>query len=313
MGIVQLLNMRNLDLNLLVVFETIYSTGNISHAAKQLDMSQPAMSNALARLRKQLDDQLFIRAGNGVSPTPKADAIAGPIREAIQSIQRTLGAQSVFDPATSERSFRLICADPMEPLVMPHLARAIQDAGSVSVTLLPPQTVQIEEAIYKGDIDAAVFIRPAHERDIVCDRLLAFSNVFLVREGHPALADGPDIAALKQCGQVVLNLRAGALANSEKVKLGERINARHVCLVNRIGSIPPIVAGSDLIGIVPDFYGRMVAKQYGLRLIQPGRQAEGQQMFLIWHQRFKDDPAHIWLRETIEGAVRQSVMDLPDL
>jgi LysR family transcriptional regulator, transcriptional activator for leuABCD operon len=302
-----LLNMRSLDLNLLVVFESIYSAGNISHAARQLDMSQPAMSNALARLRKQLDDQLFVRAGNGVVPTPKADAIAGPIRDAIQSIQRTLGAPLAFDPATSEHNFRLICADPMEPLVMPQLARAIQGEGSVSITLLPPQTVQIEEALYKGDIDAAIFIRPAHERDIVCDRLFGFSQVFLVREGHPALAGGPDIAALKACGQVILNLRAGALANSEKVKLGERVNARHVCLVNRIGSIPPIVAGSDLVGIVPDFYARMIAKQYGLRIVQPKRPLEGQQMFLIWHQKFVDDPAHIWLREVIQASVQTAI------
>jgi LysR family transcriptional regulator, transcriptional activator for leuABCD operon len=147
MGVIRLLNMRSLDLNLLVVFAGIYSAGNISHAARQLDMSQPAMSNALARLRKQLDDQLFVRAGNGVVPTPKADAIAGPIRDAIQSIQRTLGAPMAFDPATSERNFRIICADPMEPLVMPQLARAIQGEGSVSITLLPPQTVQIEDAI----------------------------------------------------------------------------------------------------------------------------------------------------------------------
>ena len=81
-------------------------------------------------------------------------------------------------------------------------------------------------------------------------------------------------------------------------------------LVNRIGSIPPIVAGSDLVGIVPDFYARMIAKQYGLRIIQPRRPLEGQRMFLIWHQKFEDDPAHIWLRETIQAGVGTAIADI---
>ena len=193
---------------------------------------------------------------------------------------------------------------------MPHLARSIQSEGAVSITLLPPQTIQIEEALYKGDIDAAIFIRPALERDIVCDRLFGFSQVMLAREGHPALAGGVDIEALRKCSQVMLNLRAGALANSEKVKLGERVTARSACLVNRIGSIPPIVAGSDLVGIVPDFYGQMVAKQYGLRLIKSERVNEGQPMFLIWHKKHEHDSAHILLRETIKAGVQANISDL---
>jgi DNA-binding transcriptional LysR family regulator len=81
-------------------------------------------------------------------------------------------------------------------------------------------------------------------------------------------------------------------------------------MVNRIGSIPPIVAGSDLVGIVPDFYSRMIAKQYGLRIVESRRSIQGQQMFLIWHQKFEDDPAHIWLRETIQAGVRTAVTDI---
>ena len=81
-------------------------------------------------------------------------------------------------------------------------------------------------------------------------------------------------------------------------------------MVNRIGSIPPIVAGSDLVGIVPDFYARMIANQYGLRIIQPRRPLEGQRMFLIWHQKFEDDPAHIWLRETIQAGVGTAIADI---
>src|SRR6195952_4618132 len=114
-------NLKNLDLNLLVVFEAIYSAGNISHAATQLAMSQPAVSNALARLRELLNDQLFVRATRGVEPTTKAKAMIGPVREALGLIGTQLGRSGEDDLASYRRTFRISPMDVLEPLIIPPL------------------------------------------------------------------------------------------------------------------------------------------------------------------------------------------------
>ena len=119
------MNIRDFDLNLLLVFEAKYSSGNISRAADNLDLSQPAVSNALSRLRKQLDDPLFVRSGNGVVPTIRADEIIDPVRNALSTLQQSIGTTAEFDPQTSKRHFRLLVADPLEQIVMSRLLQSI--------------------------------------------------------------------------------------------------------------------------------------------------------------------------------------------
>src|ERR1700722_13612139 len=117
-------NLKNVDLNLLVIFEAVYSTGNISRAADRLSMSQPAVSNALARLRELIDDPLFVRAARGVEPTSKTREMINPVRVALGLIGRNLDNKAIdISPSTDKRIFRVIIVDPLEPIIMPTLVR----------------------------------------------------------------------------------------------------------------------------------------------------------------------------------------------
>ena len=161
------MNIRDLDLNLLFVFEAVYTTGNISKAARQLGLSQPAVSNALTRLRKQLDDQLFVREGNGVVPTARAESIIEPVRTALGTIQTGLGPVESFDPLKSKKHFRLIVADPLEPIILPELLKITEQNDQLTYELLPPQSVNIEEALLQNRIDLAIFLMPERIGEIL--------------------------------------------------------------------------------------------------------------------------------------------------
>lgn len=300
------MNMRGIDLNLLVVFEAIYSAGNISHAADQLDLTQPALSNALARLRKQLDNKLFVRSGNGVVPTALADEIIGPIRDALFSIEQSIRPKEWFDPAVTKRHFRLIVADPLEQIVMGSLLRTIGSDSEISFELQPPQTNNLEQALLEGKADLALFLMPIRVAELNNTPLCAMDLVLIARRDHPRVsAQSPREEVMRE-GFVALALGPGKLENSEKVNILKRLRPRQVCQVSKVSSIAQLVSESDLVGLLPAIYARKVAAQFGLEIIAlPVPEIE--QIFqLIWHRRFDSDAGHTWLRDNIARAVSEA-------
>ncbi|MEO2038895.1 MAG: LysR family transcriptional regulator, partial [Martelella sp.] len=121
-------DLRKLDLNLLIIFETVYQTGSVSQAARVLGMSQPTVSNALSRLRAHFSDQLFVRVDRGMKPTPKAMSLLPPVTDALGALRRGLAYDSDFDVATANRQFRLLLHDFSVPSVLPPLVRALDEA-----------------------------------------------------------------------------------------------------------------------------------------------------------------------------------------
>jgi DNA-binding transcriptional LysR family regulator len=300
------MNMRKIDLNLLVVFEAIYSTGNISRAADKLSLTQPALSNALGRLRKQLNNPLFVRSGNGVAPTALAEEIIEPIREALFSIEQSLRPNEAFDPALTKRHFRLIVADPLEQIVVGSLLRTIGASSQISFELQPPQTTNIEQALLAGKADLAVFLMPIRVAELNHTPLCSVDPVAIARRGHPRVSAKSSRDAVMEEGFVVLALSPGKLENSEKVNILKRFHVRQVCQVSTVSSIAQLVSESDLVGLVPAIYARKLAAQYGLEIITLPVPEIEQKFQLIWHRRFDSDAGHTWLRDTIARAVRQA-------
>ena len=297
------MNIRELDLNLLFVFEAVYSNGNISQAAKQLDLSQPAVSNALTRLRKQLDDQLFVREGNGVVPTARAEAMIDPVRASLNAIQHSLSPPEKFDPQTSTRHFRLIVADPLEPLLMSELFADIKPDTKITYELLPPQRVNIEEALLQDKIDLAVFLMPDRIPEIISEPLLPVDTVLLVREGHPRIDGEIQPEQLMQENHVSLMLAPGKLENSSKLTVWHKLQQRVICHVNKVSSIAQTIATTDLIGFVPRIYAEHMANHYRLQIIELKTPFSNQNFHLSWHKRYDSDEAHRWLREKIKSVL----------
>lgn len=300
------MNMRDIDLNLLVVFEAIYSAGNISRAADQLDLSQPALSNALARLRKQLDNQLFVRSGNGVVPTALAEEIINPIRDALYAIDQTIRPKDLFDPAVTKRHFRLIVADPLEQIVVGSLLRTIGHRSEISFELQPPQTINLEEALLEGKVDLAVFLMPVRMAELNNTPLCPMDLVLIARQGHPRVsAQSPREEVMRE-GFVSMALSPGKLENSEKFNILKRLRVRQVCLASKVSSIAQLVSESDMVGIVPAIYANKIAERYRLQTIAFPMPEIEQNFQLIWHRRFDNDPGHMWLRDNITAAVSEA-------
>ena len=263
------MNMRDIDLNLLVIFEAVYSAGNISRAAVQLDMSQPAISNALRRLRTQIGDPLFVRKGNGVEPTARATELAGPIGETIQTLKQTFAPREIFDPQLSTRVFRVLMADPIEPILLPPIIRNIQGAGGISLELVPPQVGQVEDLLNEDAIDLVVFLPTPQSKSLMVEPLGLLDTVLIARKDHPKLGHVPFPDLVQSCGFAAINLSPARLKNSEKLTIHQRFKKRDVIIVPRISAIPQLVAETDLLAFIPALYAHQIAPRYGLQILKP--------------------------------------------
>jgi len=184
-------NLRSLDLNLLTVFEAIYELGTVSGAADRLALSQSAASHALARLRDACKDDLFVRARQGLAPTSASQEMYPAIKQALDALRATLAEASGFDPAASQRRFRITIPHPMGPFyslaVRTAVAAAAPNIGVTFDTVSRP--VDLEEGIRDGIVDLAIDWLPVQLDPFVNRKLFDDRLVLLVRPGHPS-ADG---------------------------------------------------------------------------------------------------------------------------
>jgi DNA-binding transcriptional LysR family regulator len=300
-------NLKNLDLNLLVVFEAIYSTGNISRAAVQLSMSQPAVSNALARLRSLIDDPLFVRAKRGVEPTSKAREMIGAVREALDLIKRQLDGTHL-DLAAYRRQFRILMPDFLEPIMMPPLLKLItEQAPGVSIESPPVFRMDFANELLSGTLDLACYIYPVNAPDIVTVPICPVDVVIIARRQHPRIGATLDIETFQSLKQVTLIPELRALTHVEKDMAASRVQRHVVYMVGKLWSVPPIVERSDLVGTVPRRFAEEISKNFDIAIYDPPVPIAEQHLYMMWHRKNEHDPGHRWLRETLLIAVPQEV------
>lgn len=299
------MNLKKLDLNLLVVFEAIYAAANISHAAKQLGMSQPTVSNALARLRVLMGDPLFTAKRRGVEATVKARQMIGPVREALGIIRGQLSTGDI-DLATYQRQFRVLLADPTEPIVMPPVLRLIaEQAPGISIESCMLADPDFAAQLRDGTVDLACFSFPFSAPDIVTMPICGVDVVAIARRGHREIGDRLDLATYTRLGHVALVPELRAMMHIEKDMAAHQGPRRIVCMVNKLWSIAPLVERSDLIGLLPRWFAAQIADNFNVAVHEvPVRIAE-QYIYMIWHAKNEDDPGHRWLREAMLAAIRE--------
>lgn len=299
------MKISDLDLNLLVVFNAIYEARSISAAARELDLSQPGISHALKRLRTQLGDELFVRQGNGVAPTAQADALSGPIRNAIEILQTSLAPAEAFDPATSKRHFRFMLADMIEDLVLPRFMAATEGNRGISFELVSGRERRIEHAILQGQVDMSVHLQADMMPEIEVEPLAPIEPVLTFRHGHPLASAPMPWAILPQFRLLSLNLTANAVENLDRVKVSQYAEREHFGLVHNLRSLPVLLQHSDCVAFVPKLYVAHVAERYGLSYRVPPAPILTQDFTMNWHRKSADDPALIWVRGVFREAIAQ--------
>ena len=181
------------DLSLLLVFEAVYAERQISRAAQRLGLAQPTVSNALGRLRRLTGDALFVRTGRGMEPTPHAERLAAPLREALAMLRGTLQARSQFDPAQDRRHFTLFLTDLGEAFFLPRLLARLRDAApGVTLTTLPMPDLNPQAALERGEVDLAIGNLPDMAPGFYQQRLFREHYVAIMRPDHPLLSGTMD-------------------------------------------------------------------------------------------------------------------------
>lgn len=295
------MNIRETDLNLLCILDALLRLRSVSRAAEDLDMSQPAVSFALNKLRILFKDPLFIRAARGMRPTPRAEALALPLQEVLDRIKTDLLTPPRFDPATTQRTFKFNMADIGELVFLPalraHLETAAPAANIRTVSTPPPQ---LEEAMRSGDVDLAVGYFPGLQgAAIYQQRLFSHTFVCIARKDHPRIGNQLTRKQFLAEGHAVVQ-QEGKSDELFEQALVEQGMARRVALsIPHFLAIPLIIAESDLIVTVPYAVARSFARMADLKVLRPPVPVRPADVRQHWHTRFHHDPANRWVRGVI--------------
>jgi DNA-binding transcriptional LysR family regulator len=295
------MDISRIDLNLLVVLDTLLRLRNVSRAAEALDMSQPAVSFALGKLRVVFNDPLFVRAARGIRPTPRAEALAAPLQEVLDRVKTDVLTPPRFDPATTQRTFTFNMADVGElvflPAIRSHLANVAPGANIRTVSTPP---AELEEAMRSGEVDLAVGYFPGLQgAAIYQQRLFSHSFVCIVRKDHPRI--GEQIAKKQFLAeQHAVVQQEGKSHELFEQALAEQGLSRRIALsVPHFLAIPLIIAESDLVVTVPYAVARSFARMTDLKLLRPPFHVPRADIKQHWHARFHHDETNRWLRAVI--------------
>lgn len=298
------MHIKDIDLNLLRLFDAIYHARSVSRAAEALELTQPAASQGLTRLRLLLQDPLFVRAGGGVQPTPAAVQLADAVRQALAILERALEPAVAFDPLASRRTFRIHMSDIGEARFLPTLMTALgRAAPGLRLETVPVPVDEIAPALHSGRLDFAFGFLPTLQetRSAV---LLRDRYIVLLRDGHPLL---PRLRRLR--GDALLTqLQAlefvAVRSHSEPLRILQmlRLEERLRLVTQHFMVLPGIVKATDLAVVLPRSIALGFAAQGGHALIEPAFPLRDFEVSLHWSRRHQEDPAHGWMRQCIQEA-----------
>ncbi len=305
-----------LDLNLLRVFDAVMSERNLTRAANRLAMTQPAVSNALKRLRDSVGDELLIRTAHGVKPTPHADELWPAVRRALSDLEAAMAPQS-FDVSTTQATFRMAMADATAALWLPSLVRSIErDAPRVNIRMVPLTTREPRPMLLRGDIDLAIGFFPgvvaqlAGEPDTPIRHELLYSGQYacVMRKHHPLAKKELTLDSYCEAKHLLVSFsgRAHGIVSDTLTQLGRE--RRILLTVNHFFTAGRVVANSDLLTVIPrhliastGMTGELIAKELPFDLPQV-------QVDMLWHERDARSPSHKWLREHVTTITDESFL-----
>jgi DNA-binding transcriptional LysR family regulator len=299
------MNWRMLDLNLLVVFDAVAQERNATRAGTKLNMTQPAISHALARLRSALRDELFVRTPDGMEPTPYAARLIGPVRAALESLHTALDGAAPFDPETAERGFTLAMDNRAAVVLAAPLAAAVgAQAPRVHLDLSPSGTLNLPERLDRGELDLALGGLAAPAERFSDLRLFDSGFAAVVRRGHPAAINGTiSMSDLGAYPHLILS-STGEETDFVDAALARHKLARRVTLRVPLLAAPATLAQSEMVAILSERTARTFAGSAPLEVLALPFASPRQVTAMLWHRRVDNVPAHQWLRTLILRVAR---------
>ncbi len=307
-------NFRTLDLNLLRVFDEVMTERNLTRAAHNLAMTQPAVSNALKRLRETLGDELVRRSGYGVEPTPLATALWPTVRDALQQLREVL-APGIFDPATAHNAFVLAMADATAAKLVPGLVDILEnEAPGVNLRILPLTTRDPRDLLESGTADLAIGHFPGVLAELgalhlqessprfLHQRLYDGEYVVVMRRGHP-LSQGPlSLDDYCEARHLLVSFSGRPFGFVDEALAGLSRQRRVVLTVNQFFTAGRVVATTDLLTVLPRHFVGATGMEHELALRELPLPVPAVHVDALWHRQASHSSAHRWLRQTVERA-----------
>jgi len=294
----------SLDLNLLRVFDAVMSEQNLTRAANRLAMTQPAVSNAIRRLRDALHDELVVRTAHGVKPTPRAENLWPAVRRALADLQEAVTPHS-FDVSHAQATFRLAMADATAALWLPSLVRSIEkEAPGLLIRMVPLTTREPRPMLLRGDIDLAIGFFPGvvaqlsgePATTIRHEQLYSGKYVCVMRKGHPLAQKALTLDDYCNANHLLVSFsgRARGLVDEALAQIGRE--RRILLTVNQFFTAGRVVANSDLLTVLPRHLIASTGMSDELVACDVPFDMPDVHVDMLWHERDARSLAHKWIR-----------------
>ncbi|TDF86379.1 LysR family transcriptional regulator [Pseudomonas sp. H9] len=291
------MNLSKVDLNLFIVFDAIYTEANLTRAGQIVGITQPAVSNALARLRETFNDPLFVRTAQGMVPTPMAQNIIGPVRNALSLLRVSVQESRIFNPLQANKTFRISMTDLTEAVILPPLFQRLRrQAPNVVIESFPCKRRETTKELAAGRLDFAVDAPLNTDPQVRHVKLMQDRYVCTMRQGHPLAKDKLSLddylglthihISSRRNGLGYVDLALGKMGLQRKIAL----RSQHYLMASQV------LQQTDMVMTVPERFARRHQLNY---LSLPVNDVPPLETHLYWHESTDQDPANRWMREQI--------------
>lgn len=295
-------DIRRLDLDLLVALDALLEERSVTRAAERLALTQSTVSGMLARLRGAFADPLFVRTGRGLQPTPRAEALAEPLKRLLADAE-ALVSPDRFEPATARGTVTLATTDYMlSAVVVPFLALLRREAPGLHVAVRPIAVAELPERLARGPLDLAVTTPELAGSDLASCLLYRERYVCAADADHPTAREGMSLEAFCRLGHVIVSPTGGGFRGpADEALAGLGLRREVAVSVPSFLAVPALLRASDLVALLPERLLRGPAAA-GLRVFPPPVAVRGFDVIAVWHARVHRDPLNRWLRERLARA-----------
>jgi DNA-binding transcriptional LysR family regulator len=290
----------SMDLSLARVLCVVYEAGSVSRAADALCLSQPAVSHALGRLRREVMDPLFIRTATGMMPTPRAGQLYLKFREALRLVEQAIEEVKVFDAGTSTRRFRLSMSDIGVMVFLPPILDHLQaEAPDMAIDIRQVTVPELLRSLEIGQIDLALGNLPDLQEHTRHNHLFTEHYVSVLREGHGSIRNGLSLKTFLTARHVAVTSPFSGHRMVEDMLVQQGVSRHIVLETPHFTSVPDIIARTDLIVTVPSRVAKLFAVTHGLRCLPLPVAVPSFAVRMYWHERSQTDQGHTWMRDVV--------------
>lgn len=298
--------MRPQELNLLIIFDAIMTEGSISRAADRLAMTQPAVSNAVSRMRIAWKDELFVKAGRNIKPTLKAENMWEQIKKPINELGAVIKPNS-FDPSTSTRTFKIAAADIVVQMMMVQLRQVIEkEAPNINIHTIPYTIINMTDVLDSANVDLVIGAANTAPGNIRSEHLFQPQYVCAMRPNHPLAKEEMSMHEFANAQHLLVSLSGDVVGFTDEVLAQKGLSRRIAMSVNQFSMVSSMLESSDLICVVP--LGAVAKDIVSGRITatRPPVDIPPTSASLFWHIRQDKDPGLIWLRGHVSRLIKEA-------